>query len=380
MTKALVVDDDPKIRALLVDSLVDAGYEVIQAENGSEAFKQAVQNLPEIILLDVMMPGMDGFEVLRKLRKNPSTEFTPIVMLTAVPAIEGEEEARSLGVSHYMTKPFDPETLESTVRVALREPKETRVPSGLLYSTDPGEGPENSSHGPQGVINTAGRLLPLEEKLGGGIPLGSLILVEGSSSAGKSLLCQHFAYGALSAGHAIAYFSSEHTVQSCVFQMASVDLGVTDYIGAGKFQIYPMQQSDSSGGVEPSMAELALDLARLSAQSKVIFVDQLPDLSMCGDDSAALSLFSSCQALRTKGTAIVLVLHSTGIDEEMLRLLSSLCDTHLSLRAGKLGTKLVRTMEVIKSRNKKLTDPPIFGIEIEPRAGMRILPMGEATA
>ena len=115
MIKALVFGDDRKIRELLVDSLVDAAYDVIQAENGSEAFEQAVRHIPDIVLLDVMMPEIDGLGVLRRFRRNSSNEFTPIVMLAPISATQSEQEARNLGASHYLTEPFYTDTLEVTI-------------------------------------------------------------------------------------------------------------------------------------------------------------------------------------------------------------------------------------------------------------------------
>ena len=121
MTKVLVAEDERLIRNLLVDTLFDCGYDVMEAKDGGEAFQIACTDHPDLILLDVMMPEMNGFEVLQKLRETPGTESIPVIMLTAVPATQGEQEAMKLGVKHYVSKPFDPDVLESTVKVALRE-------------------------------------------------------------------------------------------------------------------------------------------------------------------------------------------------------------------------------------------------------------------
>ena len=104
-----------------MDTLVDAGYEVIEAKHGGEAFELAHHERPDVILLDVWMPGMDGFEVLRKLKGDPATEGIAVILLTVLSAALGEPKGMSLGVSHYITKPWQPGTVESAVRVALRE-------------------------------------------------------------------------------------------------------------------------------------------------------------------------------------------------------------------------------------------------------------------
>ena len=86
MAKVLVADDERNVRLSLVYILFDAGYDVIEAEDGPMALEKACQEHPDLILLDVMMPGMDGFRVLEKIRENPATESIPVVMLTALPA------------------------------------------------------------------------------------------------------------------------------------------------------------------------------------------------------------------------------------------------------------------------------------------------------
>ena len=121
MPKALVVDDEQDIRGLLVDTLVDAGYDVIEAGDGHSAYEQACNEYPDVILLDVWIPNMDGFEVLEKLRENPITADVPVILLTAMSAVEGEPAANQLAVPYYITKPFDPRMVEAAVKVALSE-------------------------------------------------------------------------------------------------------------------------------------------------------------------------------------------------------------------------------------------------------------------
>jgi len=121
MARVLVVEDEPDLRNLVADILIDAGHDVTKAKDGGAALEKAGTEQPDIILLDVMMPVMDGFEVLTQLRQNPATRATPVVMLTAFPAARGERRAWQLGIRHYIRKPFDPWQVELTVEVALRE-------------------------------------------------------------------------------------------------------------------------------------------------------------------------------------------------------------------------------------------------------------------
>ena len=107
MTQVLVVDDEILIRELLSESLSGEGYQVVGAENGNVGLEVARQERPDIILLDVLMPVMDGFHMLRELRVNPLTRHVPVVLLTTLPPDEGESIGIQLGVSHYLTKPWD---------------------------------------------------------------------------------------------------------------------------------------------------------------------------------------------------------------------------------------------------------------------------------
>ena len=115
MTKILVVEDDTDIRNLLVDTLLDMGSEVIEAGDGGMGLHKAFTECPDIILLDLMMPVMDGFQVLEKLKDNPGTQFTPVIMVTARGQKEDVLQAMGNGAWGYVTKPWDDGELESVV-------------------------------------------------------------------------------------------------------------------------------------------------------------------------------------------------------------------------------------------------------------------------
>ena len=121
MSRILVVDDHPNTRLIIKHVLISEGHEVIEADNGVSAFEAISSEKPDLTLLDVEMPGMDGFEVLRRLRENHSFEAAPIILLTSLEAAQGEAAGRRLGVNHYIMKPLDLDTLALAVRVALRE-------------------------------------------------------------------------------------------------------------------------------------------------------------------------------------------------------------------------------------------------------------------
>lgn len=115
----LVVDDEPMARTLLRLMLVRAGFNVSEAENGYDALEKVKLNVPDIILLDVMMPGMDGFEVCKTLRDVEATATLPIIMLSAKTDLDSINKGLRLGATKYLTKPISPEALTNHVKETL---------------------------------------------------------------------------------------------------------------------------------------------------------------------------------------------------------------------------------------------------------------------
>src|SRR3954447_11718366 len=109
MASVLIVDDDPFIRKLVSTTLEDvAGFEPAEAPGGDEALQLARAKPPALVFLDIDMPGLDGYEVCRRLRAEPVTSNTTIVMLTAAAGEEAERAAEEAGADLYLTKPFSP--------------------------------------------------------------------------------------------------------------------------------------------------------------------------------------------------------------------------------------------------------------------------------
>ena len=172
MAKVLVADDARNVRLSLVYILFDAGYDVIEAGNGAETVQKATQEQPDLILLDVMMPVMDGFEVLNRLRENSATESIPVVLLTALPPAEGEQDGLNLGVAHYITKPWKPGMVELTVKVALRDSGKANHQKDAESVVWAGSNSYSRTSGGQEAakpIKLGERLALLEKMLGGGL-------------------------------------------------------------------------------------------------------------------------------------------------------------------------------------------------------------------
>jgi len=116
----LVVDDEAANRALLEAILTEVGYEVQQAESGEAALVQATSQAPDLILLDLMMPGMSGFEVCRRLKQDPATSAVPVIMVTALDQLKNKEAALTSGADDFVTKPVQPEDLRARVEAMLK--------------------------------------------------------------------------------------------------------------------------------------------------------------------------------------------------------------------------------------------------------------------
>jgi DNA-binding response OmpR family regulator len=114
-TRVLICDDDPVILRLLEVNLEIEGYEVMKANNGAEAYDLAIAELPDVIILDIMMPRLNGYETCQKLKENEATSSIPVVFLSAKAQQSDVELGKSYGVSEYLTKPFDPADLIEVV-------------------------------------------------------------------------------------------------------------------------------------------------------------------------------------------------------------------------------------------------------------------------
>lgn len=121
MTRILAVDDEPHILKLVSFSLAARGFEMLEASDGLAALEIAEREHPDLILLDVMMPMLDGYETCRRLKSNPGTADIPVVMLSAKSQKAEQAVGLEAGALDYITKPFTPKDLVEQVRGFLGE-------------------------------------------------------------------------------------------------------------------------------------------------------------------------------------------------------------------------------------------------------------------
>lgn len=133
LPRVLIVDDEPQIRRFLRTSLPPHGYDCVEAEDAAGALTAYVKERPDVIVLDLGLPGRDGFSVIQEIRKEA---LTPIVILSARDDVEGKVKALELGADDYVTKPFDMSELLARLRAALRHGLQTQG-EAPLFRTGP---------------------------------------------------------------------------------------------------------------------------------------------------------------------------------------------------------------------------------------------------
>ena len=221
----------------------------------------------------------------------------------------------------------------------------------------------------------------IDKKLGGGIPVGSLVLLEGQSDAGKSVVSQHFSHGSLDSKMSTAYYTTENTVKSLITQMSSLNLDVTDYFLCDRMRVYPMDISSvNDNDTERAFQKLLDHIDCLPSRFQLVVVDSLTVLVTHSEDRAVIDFFAACKQLCDQGRTIIAVVHSYAFEDKMLIRIRSLCDAHLVLRMEQVGERLVKIMEVAKVRNADQSTGNVISFDVEPGMGMKIIPISKAKA
>ncbi|MDX5297908.1 MAG: diguanylate cyclase, partial [Gammaproteobacteria bacterium] len=129
--KVLVVDDESVNRTLLTD-ILKSDYTVILAKSGEQALTKARAHVPDVILLDIVMPGEDGYDVLRQLKSDPATQLIPVIFITALDSDDEEEKGLRLGASDYISKPFRQSLVKARVDIHMRMVRQRKLLESLV--------------------------------------------------------------------------------------------------------------------------------------------------------------------------------------------------------------------------------------------------------
>jgi DNA-binding NarL/FixJ family response regulator len=144
--RLLVVDDEPNLLRAVAACLRGEGFEVVTARNGAEALVRVAETVPDLIVSDIRMPGMDGYHLARQLRASARTALTPVVFLTAKDETADRIEGFRTGVDAYLTKPFEPDELVAVIHSILTRVQRTHAEIARLVGTSQGEGAQDAVH------------------------------------------------------------------------------------------------------------------------------------------------------------------------------------------------------------------------------------------
>jgi len=346
--KILLIESDPQLVELIRYPLEEESYIVVAAKDGPEGMRRVRSEQPDLVLVDYKLTTMKGSEVAKTIRKDAVTDHIRIVMIADESHLENLEIGPSSHVDDFLIRPFGPVELVTKLKPLLVA-EEDQV---KMISTGNGD---------------------LDAKMGGGVPMGSLTLVEGDSGAGKSVLSQQMMHGCLVDGYKLSLFTSENSVKSLVKQMRSLNLDILDYLLLDKLRIFPIETARLGRDAPPML----MKAMRREKGRNMIFIDSLTSSIPQSSDKEVLSFFEGGKRLCGEGTTVLVIVHSHGLTRELLTRIRSLCDAHLQLRTEEVGNKLVKTLEVTKVRGAEQTTGNIVSFEVEPSWGIRVIPISK---
>ncbi|MHC1567415.1 MAG: archaellum protein ArlH [Candidatus Syntropharchaeia archaeon] len=221
----------------------------------------------------------------------------------------------------------------------------------------------------------------IDRKMGGGIPIGSLSLIEGANDSGKSVLVQQIMWGGLNQGRSILIFTTENTVKSLLKQMESLSLDISDYFIIGRAKIFPIHVKglEWSGKIAENLLQFMLKSMERSKE-EVIIIDSLTVFVVHSTENDILNFFTGCKKLCDNGKTILITVHGYAFSENLLVRIRSICDAHLQLKIEEVGDQLIKTMEVAKIRGAQKSTGNIISFDVDPGFGLRIIPISRAKA
>ncbi len=345
--KILLIEGDRAVIDLIRAALEEEGFTIIVTLDGPDGMRRARQEQPDLVIVDFRLPTMTGNEVCKVLRTDPATDHLQLLMLAEESQLKDLEIGTRATVDDFVVKPIDPSDMVAKVRSLLKIGEEDET---VMISTGNGE---------------------LDSKMGGGVPLGSLLLIEGDSGAGKSVLAQQLIHGCLVDGYKLSLFTSENTVKSLVKQMRTLNLDVLDHLLLGRLRIFPIETSH----LERDAPRVLIQAMKDERGRNLIFVDSLTSAIPQCTDTEVIGFFEECKRLSGEGQTVGLVVHSHSLTRELLTRIRSLCDAHLQLRTDEMAGRVIKSMEVTKVRGAEQTTGNIVSFEVEPGWGMRIIPI-----
>ena len=219
----------------------------------------------------------------------------------------------------------------------------------------------------------------IDDKLGGGIPKGSLTLIDGESGAGKSVTAQHIVSGALRGGSRAVVYTTESTFKGLLSQMDSLNMSVLDRVLLGRLLVFPAETTRSGWNPKSVFDLLLKDIVERSAYDLIV-VDSITSLMLHTDITEAITFLENCKQLCAEGKTIINVVHSYAFDRGSMLRIRSLCDAHLNLRIEDIGDQLINVLEIGKIRGAGKTADNLISFTVDPGRGIRIIPISRTRA
>jgi CheY-like chemotaxis protein len=248
----LVVDDSDEVRLIASRILEREGYEVTAADSGASALVHLQTSVPDVVVSDIMMPEVDGYRLLERMREDPRLAAVPVIFLSALGDATSLERGNRLGVEHYLVKPFTAKQLLAVVSSTLRrhaELRRTRRPEGAVSHAHDVE--------PSGIA-------PLDE-LVGGLCRGRVYVGEGAGSA-KGVLAVQFLYRCLERGEGAVLVTTER-VDTVLYVGSSIGLDLRPHVRSGKLVIVGLaERFEYALETRNDVVALAAEIASYAAE------------------------------------------------------------------------------------------------------------------
>jgi flagellar protein FlaH len=218
----------------------------------------------------------------------------------------------------------------------------------------------------------------IDKKLGGGIPLGSMTLIEGESDSGKSVLSQQMIWGSLYDGFNVVLYTTENTLKSFVRQMSSLSLEISDFLLLGRLKIFTIQASKLKLTPE-EVFTLLLNHLKANRETDIVVMDSLTTFITHTSIEDTMSYFENCKELCDEGMSVINIVNSYAFNEAGLARVRSISDAHLTLKTEQMGDMIVKVLEVAKVRGAELSTGNIISFDVEPMLGMKIIPINKVS-
>ena len=217
----------------------------------------------------------------------------------------------------------------------------------------------------------------VDRALRGGIPLGSMTLIEGPSASGKSVLCQHIAYGALMADLLVVYYTSKATLDKLVSQMSALGLDISDDVESDQLRIFPLDQlGDWRRSPRRLFGTLLTEIkARVVEGVDVVILDDPTPAVSRGDRTHGVNFFAECLSMSRRGLTVLTAIHTSAFDKELIWRFHRLFDAHISLdlegqkRGWQTDMDVVNLMEVKKVENLSPSKSSTIYFRVNPELG-----------